>query len=127
MIEIAEYSHNDAELIAMLGCYFGSEEHYCEHNKHFSREKAKRYFIASIDNETAGYCSLKHNEIMDVTTLPKFRRLGVASALVAYIQQYTSRLIIGTSNPYIERIATRLGFTHYLNRGKYKYFSWEKK
>jgi len=125
--EIRTYAYDDESLILALRHYFGSEQHYHEHQKHFYRSPKKTFFIGFIDSAVAGYCSLSKGEIQDLHTVPCFRNRGIATSLIRYIQARETVLTLGTSNTIVESIAKKLGFIYYLSRGKYNYFRWEAK
>lgn len=126
-MEIKEYKFDDEELIMALRHHFGSDLHYREHNQHFHRAPAKIFFIAFIDDQVVGYCSLNGKKIGDLSTIIEFRGKGIATDLIGYLQKREDILTIGTSNEALRRIVERLGFEFSHYQGKYKYYRWEQK
>lgn len=125
-VEIRQYDYDDEELIHLLARHFGSDLHFREHNQHFHRAPTKTFFVALSEGRVVGYCSMRgRGEVCDLSTLPDFRRRGVATKMIENLMSKHLAMTIGTSDETLIRILKKLGWRYHLNRGRYQYFKWE--
>jgi GNAT superfamily N-acetyltransferase len=76
---------------------------------------ASHYYLARVDGEPAAMAALYEGEgcalVQDVATRPKYRRRGLSTALITWLQRRaTVPLFLQVSNPEAERIYARAGF-----------------
>lgn len=123
-MNIKSYNYDDEELIDKIKYFLGSEDYYTEHLQHLVRKKTKTFYLLEINNKLLCFCSLDKNEIKDLHTIYKYRNKGYASKIVKYVIENSKkeRIIIGTKNQFVQRIALNNGFSYYLTRGKYDYY-----
>ncbi|WPB75954.1 GNAT family N-acetyltransferase [Archangium violaceum] len=79
------------------------------------RGSASHYYLARVDGVPAAVAALHEGEgcalVQEVATSPRYRRRGLATALITWIQRRAMvPLFLQVSNPEAERIYARAGF-----------------